>query len=57
VAWAGDKPRDFGKLPSCALFLGAAEGIALFYDPDKKQTLRVPNAKVIVATRRDKDRC
>jgi hypothetical protein len=57
IDWAGDKPSGFGDLPSCALYLGQAGGIAVIYDPAKKDTLRIPSSAVIVTTQRDRDRC
>jgi hypothetical protein len=57
LAWASDKPPDLPQLPTCALYLGAADGVTVVYDHANKRTLRIPSATLIVTTHPDRDYC
>jgi hypothetical protein len=56
IAWTGGEP-DRLDAPGCALYLGAADGQDLLYDPQTGGTLEVPRDDVVLSLRRDRTTC
>jgi len=61
--WSGEVAKlswargSGGPLPSCALYLGQANGISVFYDAEHKRTWRIPSSDLVVTSEPSADRC
>lgn len=50
VSWIDDKQGryDFGSKQEEVMYLGRANGIAVFFDPRKNRTVRVPDSEIVI---------
>jgi len=57
ITWTAAPPPRAPALPRCALYLGRADGISVFYDADADRTLRVPTDSVYLSHSRSRTSC